>query len=247
MLMKKDELLTPEIVAHIRAHALAEYPNECVGIITPDGYKALDNLSTQPTLTAKWPKDIVATHLAAKTLLAMVHSHPDGGNCPSGADMASQLRYRVPWVIVATNGEATLTPFAFGDEVERPDLWKRGFQHGVTDCYAFIRDWYAVNRETRLPEFARDWAWWRNGDNLYMDGFNAACFSETTSPPETGDVFLYAIGSETVNHAAIYVGDNLIAHHAATRSPFDPSKRPVTEPMGRWQKHLKVHLRHNNV
>lgn len=245
MSVKREELLTEEIVQQIQAHAIEEYPNECAGLIMTDGsYRRVKNEAYDPTTAVYFPKGEVFPLLMEGKIAAFVHSHPNGPNFPSRADMDSQQETDVPWVIVSTNGEACLAPFAFGDQLERPPLTDRGFQHGVTDCYAFIRDWYLEKRGIVLPEFSRSWEWWGK-EQLYLDGFSRAGFKPIALDElQEGDGILFAVRSNTPNHAAVYVGNNLIAHHAASRQGWDMSRLPQVEPIGRWFPYATHFLRY---
>jgi cell wall-associated NlpC family hydrolase len=128
--------------------------------------------------------------------------------------------------------------------MERPPLIGRGFQHGVTDCYSYIRDWYRVERGVELPQFVRDWDWWKLGDDLYAKGFASAGFTEAHDAPQRGDVLLYTVGSKVVNHGAIYEGGGVLSHHLATREPFDPNRLSTREAAARWERFRVHHLRY---
>ena len=229
----------------IKAHAVASYPNEACGVVMKDGrFVPLANVADEPTSTFRMPTAEYARLLPEATVIA--HSHPDGPDCPSAADMRAQIETGLPWAIVSCNDEGALDPFLFGDQVPVPDLIGRGFRHGVTDCYSLIRDWYRVERRITLPEFPRDWEWWHQGEDLYRDGFEAAGFRQVSmDDAREGDVFLIAIRSGIPNHGGVYTGKGLGLHHLTGQSPVDPSRVSRREPVARWRHHITHWLRHD--
>lgn len=246
----------PDIIAAIRQHAIVEFPKESCGFVTPDGYRPCRNVAENPEADfAISPEE----YLAAGTVLAVVHSHPNGPVFPSAFDMRGQIDMAVPWGLVATNGEIASVPFFWGDGVPIPPLVGRDFRHGPSgtdglgDCYAVIKDGFAVGRggmaaqgvtghwpfdPIGLPEFPRDDEWWTKGGDLYRDGFQVAGFSRIgIEDARPGDVFLAQIRSPVPNHGGLYLGDGLILHHLASRL----SRR---EPIGGWLKYVVMVLRY---
>lgn len=239
-MMKREQLLFPEAVKAMQDHAKRAYPNEAVGLITTRAYVPLKNTSDKPEFTATVSAEVVAPYVMDGSLLAVFHSHPKGPNCPSELDMRSQMGMEVPFIIVSTNGDACLAPFAWGDQLEPFPLLERGFQHGVTDCYELIRDHRWLTYGERLPQFPRDWDWWNKGQSLYVDGFQAAGYRllEGDETPQAGDGFLACIRSRVPNHAGVLVEPGMILHHATARDPYDPSRLAKREPVHRWRDYI---------
>jgi len=250
-MLSREELLTPQIIEDLSRHAVEAYPQESVGVILTEGpYRRLTNVAKDPERFAVWDtKEFDPLYISGQ-VRALVHSHPNGPNCPSGSDMRAQVQFGIPFVIVSTNGTGCLPPLAWGDSLEPPPLLDRPFMHGVTDCYALIRDYYWLERQIRLPEFPRDWDWWlHKGVNLYDDGFQRAGFVEIdTQDVRDGDVVLFKIRSEVTNHGAIVV-DNCgrILHHAAHREPWDPTRRSKYDTLGRWKDYATRWLRYTGA
>ena len=81
-----------------------------------------------------------------------------------------------------------------------------------------------------MPNFEREDYWWEDGGNLYLDNIETQGF-EQVKEPQIGDVILISVGANVPNHAAIYVGDQMVLHHAPKRL----SKRDLYD--GYWLKH----------
>lgn len=235
--------LTNELVEAIRAHALTEYPRECCGIIERGVYVPLVNIHETPETDFKLSPEV----WTQRDIEAVVHSHPDAPDEPTASDMASQIETAVPWVLLTVKSGVASTPYAWGTEECTPPLVGRSFRHGPSgtdnkgDCYAIVRDWYMLERGVELPEFPRNNDWWQNGDNLYSEGFARAGFYEI-APSDViaaGDVVLMSINSKVLNHAAVYLGNDMILHHLYGRL----SRR---EPACLWRKMFRKVIRHES-
>lgn len=231
----------------IRAEALAAYPHEAVWLITADGHcKHVNNTAADPATTFAVSKRQM-TEAHKRGLVAVVHSHPDGPDCPSEADMRGQLDTGVPWGIISTDGTNTTVPFFWGGDTPLAPLEDRPFRHGVTDCYSLIRDWYQQELSIDLPEFPRDWEWWFAGGDLYSEGLEAAGFMRVEqSDAQRGDMFFCQIRSDVPNHGGIYLGDGLAFHHLTAAHPHDPTRMPKTEPIHRWLNFVTAFYRHTS-
>lgn len=254
-------MFNDDVIRDIRGHALIDYPNESAGLVIEidgtDIYLPRNNVAADPAAAFRIAPQAWVAASRKGGIRAVVHSHPDGPDCPSGEDMRRQMDSAVPWGIVTTNGQRCLEPFWFGDTVQVPDLVGRGFRHGVTDCFSLIRDWYWIERNIRLPAFPRDWEWWADlkDDNnraveghldLYTDGFKPAGFEKINMTEAAhGDVFLAQTpGSPVVNHGGIYLGNGLALHHLAGKQAVDLSRLSVREPIHRWRQYLTHWLRY---
>jgi cell wall-associated NlpC family hydrolase len=100
---------------------------------------------------------------------------------------------------------------------ENRPLVGRPFLHGLFDCYTLVRDYYTRNFNLVMPtNLQRDWEWWNQGPNLYVEHANNYGF-ENVNDIETHDLLVMSLGSEVPNHGAIYLGENKILHHVAGR------------------------------
>lgn len=198
----------------ILAHAEASYPREACGLLVDVKddlqYRACGNLAQGTDHFILDPVDYAAADEAG-TIIAIVHSHPDVSPKPSQADMVSCEASGLPWHIVSWPMKewAYIQPEGY----EAP-LIGRVWSHGVLDCYALIRDWYRLTRQTEIMDFERRDDWWYHGENLYVDNFAKAGFVRITDGTmEEGDVLLMQVLANVPNHGAIYLGDGIILHH----------------------------------
>lgn len=148
------------------------------------------------------------------SVLAVVHSHPDGEPYLSGADRQAQLATAVPWVLVVRKGLRVFRPV--------PHLRGREFVYGKTDCYSMIADAYhlagielmAVDRGEMDEDAAK---------NLFENFAPEAGFAHVSDDLRAGDVVLTA-HSGNANHAMLYLGKGEILHHAyrqlSRREPY---------------------------
>lgn len=237
---------TAETINAIKAHAREEYPREAVGAVVCGQYVPMLNLSPHPERHVKADAAELAKFSRSGGLQAIVHSHPDGPQYPSRADMTSQIQWGCAFGIIALTKEVTDEPFFWGGTTPMPPLIGRPFRHGVTDCFALIRDWYRIERGVTVPDFPRDWGWWDQGENMYEKHFKDCGCIELTGGEEIeeGDVFLASlvaapdkktqrVKDNPLNHAGIYLGKKTgqILHHYNQRrdgygyDPNSPSKR----------------------
>ena len=153
--------------------------------------------------------------------MALVHSHPQGEPKLSQTDLQTQLYSQLDFWLVCDE-KIHIFP-------KIPFLIGREFKHGEMDCYTLFRDFYRLSG-CEFPDFERQEYWWEDGFNLYLDNMGKHGF-EKVNEPQIGDVILISVGSDVPNHAAIYVGDQMVLHHAPKRL----SKRDLYD--GYWLKH----------
>lgn len=148
-------------------------------------------------------------------IIAVFHSHYGVPSTPSNADLVSCEKTGLKWYIysVTANTWNSFNPTGYVSP-----LVGREFVHGTLDCYSIVKDWYKQELDVNLPEPVRQDDWWLKGENLYEDNYALAGFVEVTDSIEKGDVILMQMGSSKVsNHAAVYLGDDLILHHMHNR------------------------------
>jgi cell wall-associated NlpC family hydrolase len=62
----------------------------------------------------------------------------------------------------------------------------------------------------------REWEWWNQGPNLYVENANNYGFFEVNDIKKH-DLLVMSLGSPVPNHGAVYLGDNKLIHHVAGR------------------------------
>lgn len=201
----------------VRAHAVAEYPRECCGLVVMvDGketYRPCRNTAQGSEHFVLAAEDFAAAADAGE-VIAVVHSHPDYPPTPSEADRVACEASGLPWFIVTVakgdDGNVQAGEIrGFVPEGYKAPLIGRPFAHGVLDCYTLVRDWYERERGVVLPDFHREDDWWERGDNLYLKHYEEAGFRPLSAGEalEPGDVILMQIRSpKDPNHAGIFIG-----------------------------------------
>ncbi|WP_432218765.1 C40 family peptidase [Pseudomonas kribbensis] len=206
------------ILAAIELHAIAQYPDECCGLLIREGrkqrYVPCRNTATTPSEHFRLaPQDYAAAEECGE-ILAVVHSHPDYPATASEADRVACEASGLPWHILevrkgddGTVGKGELVSIApMGYQAP---LIGRDFVHGVHDCLSVILDYYRREMGIELGNYQREDGWWNKGGNLYLDNLPAAGF-EQVSRLQQGDVVLMQIRSPVPNHAAIYLEDGVL-------------------------------------
>lgn len=222
----------------IKQDAIKRYPHESCGIVVNDTYVAFPNVAADPSNEFHIDEKQLLPYLGQ--IQAIIHSHPNGPDCPSETDMRQQLAWNVPFGIVSTDGTGCLTPFFWGEGAPIPPLIGRGFRHGVTDCYSLVRDYFRVELNLKLKEHPREWEWWTKGDvRLYEQFYESEGFYRIEqSEVRKHDCFLAQIRSDSPNHAGVYLGNSLILHHLSSRHSSDPGALSRREPVMAWQKFI---------
>ncbi len=195
--------------AAIKAHALAEYPNECCGIIKGGQYYEQKNIHNRPLNNFKM-KDTLLT----ADVEAIVHSHTNGRNWPSAMDLRGQYQSKRPWVIACCDGKVVGDLFIFGGEP--PPLIGRPFRFGVSDCYTLIRDYYKEKLGRIFRPFFYDGSLNPHDyAGLYERHLLEYGFTQK-SMPQKHDILTFTIGGVNA-HAGIYLGDGQLLHHLEGR------------------------------
>jgi proteasome lid subunit RPN8/RPN11 len=213
--MKLPESLKAEILAH----AKAEDPREACGLITVvkgrKRYKPCKNLAiTADEHFVLDPADFAAAEDMGE-IVAVVHSHPSTQPVPSAADQLGCNNTGLPWIIVNPKTEAWggCEP----NDFELPYVG-REFVFGICDCYSLVRDWYKREMGIVLDDFERRDRFWERGESLYLENYASQNFCRVPlEEMQYGDSILMHLSSPLPNHAAIYLGDQLILHHVQGR------------------------------
>ncbi len=89
----------------------------------------------------------------------------------------------------------------------------RPYIHGLFDCFVAMKDYYQAQYNIEIPAPEYENSWWLNGEDLYMEFANSAGFELHSGPLQSGDVLAFIVGSQVVNHAAIWLSDTSVYQH----------------------------------
>ena len=211
--------LPPSIKKQILQHAQAEQPKECCGVVCVvkgrRRYFPCRNLAATPDEHFVMDPLDYAEAEDQGEVVAVIHSHPVSNPKPSEADLVACEKTGVPWHIINPLTEEWGYCEPSGHQLPYVG---RQFAFGVVDCYTLVRDWYAREYGIELRDYDRRDKFWEHGENLYMDNFANEGFSEIpVADVQPGDLILMNVCSLVPNHAAIYLGDQLILHHVQQR------------------------------
>ncbi len=216
-----------KILEAIREHVAAEYPKEACGLVIQSGrtqtYVPCRNIAESPTENFTLSPEDKRAAEAQGDILMVIHSHPDVPQLiPSERDRVQCDFSGVEWGIMSwPDGDfCTISPRSDRDYTGRPWLI------GGNDCWTLIMDYYQREHGITLKNWSVDYEWWVDGkENLYDDNWQSEGFVEI-EPGEMreGDMIMMRISAPVTNHAAIYLGNNIILHHNAgslsTRVPY---------------------------
>ena len=234
--------ITDQIKQEALAHAKKDSPRESVGLVHivkgREKYFPCNNLAETPDEHFVLdPNDYVKCEEKGQ-ITAVIHSHPITNHHPSPADLVACEKSGLPWFVV--NPHTELWGYCEPKGYELPYVG-RPFYHGIIDCYSLVKDYFKREFKIELKEYHRRDEWWNKGENLYLENFKKEGFYEIPMDEiRYGDCFLMKIQSETCNHAAIYLGENIVLHHVQGRL----SSRDVYG--GYYQKVTELCLRHES-
>jgi len=231
---------------HIQDAALEqakeEFPRESCGLVVVvkgrKRYFTCKNIAETPYEHFVLDPNDYAEAQDKGEIVAVVHSHPKTNHAPSQADKVACEKTGLPWHVV--NPKTELWGYCEPSGYELPYVG-REFVHGIIDCYTLCRDWYNKELGLNLRDYERRDDWWHKGQNLYLDNFKREGFHEIKEEElQFGDALLMQIESPVPNHAAIFLGENLVLHHVQGRL----SSRDVYG--GYYQKNTAKVLRHES-
>lgn len=173
-------------------------------------------------------------------ITAVIHSHPKTNPAPSQADRVACEKSGLPWHII--NPQTEQWGYCEPEGFVLPYVG-REFVFGIVDCYSLCRDWYKREWGLDLKDYDRRDQFWLNGQNLYLDNFANEGFRRIPlQDVQYGDAILMQLQSPLPNHAAIYIGDQLILHHLQGRL----SSRDIYSYDGYYGKSTVCALRHES-
>lgn len=231
----------------IRLHVAAEYPKEACGVIVQAGHNQTfipcrniaDNPEEMFTLS---PEDKGAAGELGEIIM-IVHSHPDVVQLvPSEMDRIQCDWSGIEWGIMSwPDGDfCTISPR------EERDYTGRQWVLGYADCWSLIREYYQREFALSLGNYSVPYEWWEGGkEHLYDDNWQQEGFVEV--PPgemRPGDIIMMRVQASVTNHAAVYLGDNIILHHMSghlsSRTPYGKYYRDRTVRVVRHEEHMNA-------
>jgi proteasome lid subunit RPN8/RPN11 len=208
------EKLMPEILAHVNTSPTREICALIVSHRRKLKYIPTRNVAGLDSEFTIDPLEYAEIEDKYK-IQAVVHSHININPEPSQADLIEIERHKLPYLIVnyPLNTYTLNYPNGYIAPYEG-----RQFVSGVTDCYAIWRDFYERELGVYMEDYPRTNEWWKQGQNLYMDNYIDAGMVEIDMKYlKRGDIILMRIGSQVLNHCAVYLGDNRILQHLTGR------------------------------
>jgi proteasome lid subunit RPN8/RPN11 len=221
-IMRHPDPWEPEVIAAIQQHARAEYPKEACGVIVNDTYVPCENIHAEPTKYFRIDPEFTGPLLVDGKLQAVIHSHPDGPNHPSITDQQAQIDMGITWGVVSVIGDeqaatAVCDVLWWGDDLPEVPLEGRKFIWGIFHCYQLYRDWLYRNRGYRLPNFAYDQDFHRQGHNPFVEFCEFAGMTNLgkidIEDLQVGDMLLGHVWGPVPNHCAVFVGNDQMLHH----------------------------------
>lgn len=204
-----------ETITAIMAHAAAEYPRECCGLVVQksrvERYFPCRNFAAQPTEQFHLSPEDYAAAEDWGAITGIVHSHPDATSQPSNLDKAQCDATELPWHIVSWPEGDLQTIMPRGDL----PLIGRPFVLGHTDCWGLIMSYFRQEHGIELTDYRVDRHWWEEGQegNFYQDCWYECGFREFDGEPQPGDMVIMQVQSSKWNHAGILLEGNMLLHH----------------------------------
>lgn len=205
-----------ELYNKIYQHLQAELPREACGIIIRTReqnieYVPANNLATNDDDFILDPECLAYAEDIEADILYIVHTHPRTGCNPSASDIIGINSGTIPWIIMDSTKQVSIT---------RPDcgpLVGREFNYGVADCFSLAVDYYSSNFNIKMPEVLRlSQYWWQDyGTNINQVAENLGF--DVVDYFKENDMLLINLNSKIPNHFAIYLGNNKILHHPVGR------------------------------
>ena len=209
--------LTKDLKEKILEHAKQEYPRECCGLVAVvkgrTRYYPRKNIAATPD--EHFVLDGYEEIEDKGEIISIIHSHPSTKPTPSDADRVACEKSELPWHIV--NPQTEEWGYCEPEAYELPYVG-REFVHGVVDCYTLWKDWYKRELGIQMSEYERRDEWWLKGEDLYRNNFAREGMRKIPNKDVAyGDIVLMQLEAPVPNHAAIYIGDQMVLHHVQGR------------------------------
>lgn len=207
-------MLRKNIMTKILAHAEAEFPRECCGVVLSVGgkqvYRPIANRAADPLNDFVMDMDEYCDACGEGEVLRIIHSHPGDGTLPimSDQDRVTCNEIGISFGIVCwPSGEYA------EHHPEQMPLTGRPFILGKTDCWGLIMAWHE-QQGIKLTDFRVPFEWWtdEHPENLYYDNWEREGF-EQVARHSAGCMVIFQVRSNKWNHAGIITEDGKLLHH----------------------------------
>lgn len=224
-----------------RNYVLQCYPQEAVCTLKDDIITPRENIHPDPVNNFALSKEV--SFEVQRNGESIIHSHTfipratEDARVPSYEDMVGRKSTNVPWGIVHCDGSNVSDLLWFGHINSEP-LLGRMYLHNVFDCFTLARDFLhtTFKYDVGLHPRPANWVEWnpyyieKTWDSLK---FRPVLFNEEL---QYGDILLFNIGSNIVNHIGIYISDNKFIHHLHQRLSCEDN-------LNKWNKQFKRAIR----
>lgn len=243
--------MSKDIFEQIRKIGAERYPHEACGFILSVKNKSVlieaRNDAIHPKSEFLINPDEYDRAEAKGEIIGVWHTHTNGNDKPSEADLAGCEATGVTWYLCSITKEGD--EFQYSDLITfdpsgyEQDYIGRPYVYGVFDCWSLCRDFYRREFGIKLNDYPRIKDYWLRGKPFFDDNWSIhpGLVSVDGQEPQRGDILLFQTDrSGKINHAGIYNGNGEFLHHCAGRL----SRRDIYG--GYWLKHTVKHLRHES-
>lgn len=227
-------------IEDIQKHFQQEYPREGCGLITVEkGKKKWIPCTNIAEAEEHFIIDVEEYLKALRTsdIIGIVHSHPDATSEASEMDINNCNSTGKDYYIFSYP-EMDLN--IIHPEISTTDLYGREYEFGVTDCFEAARD-YLLAQNIEIPAralFKDDW--WEKGYDYFAKETikNWGLYPVELNDIQENDVLIFAVLADKNNHCGVYLGNDVLYHHAVNRLSCRENLYPL------WHKYLTGAYRH---
>jgi len=131
----------------------------------------------------------------------------------------------------------------WGDDLPIEPLERRKFIWGIYHCWSLYRDWWRLEHDITLPNFACPEDFAEEGVNIFLDNVVAAGLKDMgkldMGDLKRGDMLLGHLRGDIPNHCGIYLGGDDFLHHA-------PDQASGKANLLRWWPHIDTVFRYDD-
>jgi proteasome lid subunit RPN8/RPN11 len=207
----------------IKIHSKEEFPKECCGLIVS---RNKEDQIFKCRNTSESPKNHFSLHPVdylrgseSGAIKAVYHSHPSDNDKFSPCDILNSKKHSLLYVLYNVKKDVFST---FDPKKDKTFLYDRIFRIGESDCYTFVKEYYAdlgikLHGYNNLGD-----NWHKKNPNLIQDLFELnekdknLNISELSPSSEfrKHDVLVFEfLKGSGANHVAVYLGNGQIMHH----------------------------------